>query len=129
MIFSLNIISSPSSQSSHSAYKFAKTLLEEGHSLYRVFFYHDGAYHGSKLTNPPQDELDIAEEWQELQKQYSVDIVVCIAAGLKRGILDTSEANRYTKEGDNLRSGFELSGLGQLVDAAAVSDRLVTFGG
>ncbi|MGH1487421.1 MAG: sulfurtransferase complex subunit TusD [Cellvibrionaceae bacterium] len=128
MIFSLTILSAPSSQASYSAYQFAKALLLEGHSLYRIFFYHDGSYHGSQLNCSPQDEIDLSLEWQQLQKQHSLDIVVCIAAGLKRGIIDSNEANRYDKPSANLIKEFELSGLGQLVDAAVISDRMMTFG-
>ncbi|WP_372833668.1 DsrE family protein, partial [Pontibacterium sp.] len=34
----------------------------------------------------------------------------------------------YGKSGSNLAEGFELSGLGQLADAIAHSDRVITFG-
>ena len=66
---------------------------------------------------------------QNLEKKYNVDLVVCIAAALKRGLLNEQEALRYEKPAFNLAKGFEISGLGQLVDAAVISDRLVTFGG
>ena len=128
MIFSLTILSAPSAEASYSAYRFANALLLGGHSLYRVFFYHDGSYHGSHLNCPVQDEIDLSSEWRQLQEQYSLDIVICIAAGLKRGIIDSSEAIRYEKPSANLIEGFELSGLGQLIDATVVSDRMMTFG-
>lgn len=128
MIFSLAIYASPSAQASDSAYRFAQSLLAQGHQLYRVFFYHDAAYQGSSLNTPPQDEPHITERWQRLSKQYDLDLVVCIAAGLRRGILDEKEAGRYEKPAHNLAEQFELSGLGQLVDAAVHSDRLITFG-
>ena len=129
MIFSLAIYSSSSSQSSDSAYRFAQALLSQGHQLYRIFFYHDGVYQGSQLNTPPQDETAITVRWQELIEQHKVDAVVCIAAGLKRGIIDAKEAERYEKNAYNLADHFELSGLGQLVDAAIQSDRLITFAG
>lgn len=129
MIFSLAIYSSPSSCSATNAYRFAKAALESGHQIYRVFFYHDGAYHGSTLNTPPQDEPSLTEQWQSLANDHSIDIVVCIAAGLRRGILNGQEASRYEKTSHNLPPTFELSGLGQLVDAAVSSDRLLTFGG
>jgi tRNA 2-thiouridine synthesizing protein D len=133
MIFSLLITSPPSSQASHSAYQFARALLSQKHtqkhSLYRVFFYHDGAYHGSSIQCVGQDEFDLSEAWEALQKEYSFDIVVCIAAGLKRGVINATEAARYDKQQHNLSDHIELSGLGQLADAAASSERLITFGG
>jgi tRNA 2-thiouridine synthesizing protein D len=42
-------------------------------------------------------------------------------------MLSASEARRLEKPGHNLAAGFELAGLGQLTDAAAHSDRLITF--
>lgn len=130
MIFSLAIYSAPhTTQASDSAYRFAETLLSEGHSLYRVFFYQDGVYNSSNLITPAQDETDLSSGWQQLSAKYQIDMVVCIAAALKRGILNQEEAERYEKPAHNLRDGFAISGLGQLVDAALMSDRLITFGG
>ena len=129
MKFSLAIYAAPyTSQTSATALKFAQTLLADGHILYRVFFYGDGVHNGSKLTTPPQDEINLFRDWQLLAEQHSLDLVVCIATALRRGILDQSEAKRYEKEADNLGRSFELSGLGQLVDACVNSDRVITFG-
>jgi tRNA 2-thiouridine synthesizing protein D len=128
MIFSLAIYSSASAQSQDSAYQFAHALLSQGHQLYRVFFYHDGAYQGSALPCPPRDEIDYTVRWQTLAEAHTVDLVICIAAGLRRGIMDQREAKRYDKTQYNLADGFTLSGLGQLVEAAVQSDRLITFG-
>lgn len=128
MIFSLLIHSAPSSQASLSAYQFVRALLEQGHRLYRVFFYHDGAYHGSAIHCVGQDEFDLSTAWSELQEKYQLDMVVCIAAGLKRGIIDSTEASRYEQKQHNLGEHIELSGLGQLADATVNSDRLITFG-
>lgn len=129
MIFSLLIHSPPSSQASLSAYQFASALLDQNHSLYRVFFYHDGAYHGSAITCVGQDEFDLSKAWDTLQQVHSFDLAVCIAAGLKRGIIDTREAARYEKNQHNLSQTMELSGLGQLADAMVRSERLISFGG
>ena len=129
MIFSLLIHSPPSSQASLSAYQFASALLAQKHSLYRVFFYHDGAYHGSAIQCVGQDEFDLSKAWLVLQQVHSFDLVVCIAAGLKRGIIDSKEAARYDKNRHNLSDSMELSGLGQLADASACSERLISFGG
>ncbi len=129
MILSLAIHSPPSSQASYSAYQFAKVALIQGHSIYRVFFYHNGVYHGSDLTCSGQDEFDLIDAWKQLQNEYQLDLVACIAAGLKRGIIDTTEAERYEKDHHNLGNHFELSGLGQLVDATVTSERLISFGG
>lgn len=129
MKFSLAIYAAPhSSQASASALNFAKALLENGHELYRVFFYGDGIHNASDLASPPQDEANIHQDWKLLADTHEIDLVVCIAAALRRGLLDAKEAERYNKASSNLKQPFELSGLGQLVDACANSDRVVTFG-
>ncbi|WP_346836472.1 sulfurtransferase complex subunit TusD [Microbulbifer sp. SAOS-129_SWC] len=130
MKFSLAVYGAPhSSQSAATALRFARALLAQGHELYRVFFYGDGVHNGSALSAPPQDEADIVSGWQALQREHQLDLVVCIAAAQRRGLLSASEAKRLEKPAANLAAGFALAGLGQLADAAACSDRLITFGG
>jgi tRNA 2-thiouridine synthesizing protein D len=130
MKFSIVVQSSPfSGQSPATALRFAKSLLKQGHELYRVFFYSDATLTASELISPPQDEVNLNKEWADLAKQHKLDVVVCIAAAVKRGVLDTNEAKRYEKSAANLDPAYELSGLGQLAEAIAVSDRVITFGG
>ncbi len=130
MKFSIVIQSSPfAKQSPTTAYRFAKSLLEQGHELYRVFFYSEATLVSNSLISPPQDEANLSEQWKSLAEEYQLDLVVCIAAAVKRGVIDQNEAKRYEKESANLSNGFELSGLGQLAEAIAISDRVVTFGG
>ncbi len=104
-------------QASDSAYLFAKAAIEAGHEVWRVFFYHDGVNNASRLTEPPQDDRNIVNRWSKLAEEHKVDLVVCVAAALRRGIRE-----------ENLATGFRISGLGQLVEAGTKSDRLVTFG-
>lgn len=115
-------------QASDSAYSFAKAALEKGHEIYRVFFYHDGVNNGTNFTTPPQDDRNIANRWSELAQQHNLDLVVCVAAAQRRGIVDADEQKRHDKSGNNLAAGFRISGLGQLVEAGIQCDRLVTFG-
>ncbi|MBI5938172.1 MAG: sulfurtransferase complex subunit TusD [Betaproteobacteria bacterium] len=104
-------------QATDSAYQFAKAAIEKGHAVPRVFFYHDGVYNSTRLTEPPQDDRNIVARWSKLAEEHKVDLVVCVAAGLRRGIKD-----------EVLAPGFRISGLGQLVEAGIQCDRLVTFG-
>jgi tRNA 2-thiouridine synthesizing protein D len=115
-------------QASDSAYQFTKTALEMGHEIYRVFFYNDGVNNGTRLTVPPQDDRNLQKNWTELAEAHDLDMVVCIAAAQRRGVLDVNEAKRQGKDADNIAPGFHISGLGQLVDAGICSDRLVVFG-
>ena len=128
MIFSLAVYGAPyTHQAADSAYQFAQAAILGGHSVYRVFFYHDGVYNASALTVPPQDEPNIPERWAQLAQTHSMDLVVCIAAAMRRGMLNEEEADRHGKSNHNLLGTFTLSGLGQLVDAGVNSDRLTTF--
>ena len=130
MKFSIVVQSSPfSGQSPATALRFAKSLLEQGHELFRVFFYSEATLTASELISPPQDEVNLNKELADLAKQHKLDVVVCIAAAVKRGVLDTNEAKRYEKSAANIAPAYELSGLGQLAEAIAVSDRVITFGG
>lgn len=129
MKFSLLILGAPySSQSIHTALRFSMAAIESGHHIYRVFFYHDGVGCANQLITPAQDESNIPEQWQLLSHQHQVDLVVCVASALKRGILDETEAERYEKNVNNLAAEFDISGLGQLIDASLHSDRVITFG-
>ena len=115
-------------QSSDSAYQFTKAALEKGHQIFRVFFYNDGVNNGTRLTVPPQDDRNITDLWSNLAQEYNLDLVVCIAAAQRRGILDENEAKRHGKDANNIAPGFRISGLGQLIEAGIQSDRLVVFG-
>ena len=129
MIFSVHVVTSPySHQSAFTALRFCQAALEAGHQIKRVFFSGDGVLVGTGLANPPQDELDLYLAWQTLAREQQVELVVCISACLRRGIINATEAERYEKEGHNLNDEFILSGLGQLVEAGLESDRLITFG-
>ena len=115
-------------QASDSAYQFVRAALAGGHEVFRVFFYHDGVNNGTRLTVPPQDDRNVVDRWSELAENHSLDLVLCVAAAQRRGLLDADEAKRHNKDADNIAPGFRISGLGQLIEAAIQSDRLVTFG-
>lgn len=129
MKFSLLVLGAPySNQSVSTALRYAHAVIEQGHELYRVFFYHDAVNTANELITPPQDEPNLPQQWQQLAQQHQVDLVVCIASALKRGTINASEAQRYDKRSDNLLADFDISGLGQWIEAMAVSDRVVSFG-
>jgi tRNA 2-thiouridine synthesizing protein D len=115
-------------QASDTAYQFAKAVLAKGHEIYRIFFYHDGVNNATRLTTPPQDDRNIVNRWSKLAEEHKLDLVVCVAAAQRRGIVDEGEAKRNGKDATNLAAGFRISGLGQLVEAGIQADRLVTFG-
>ena len=115
-------------QSADSAIQFTKAALEKGHEIFRVFFYHDGVNNGTRFAVPPQDDRNITDQWTKLAEEYKLDLVVCIAAAQRRGLVDDGEAERNGKDATNIAPKFRISGLGQLIEAAIQSDRLVVFG-
>ena len=115
-------------QASDTAYNFTKAALEAGHEIFRVFFYHDGVNNATNMTIPPQDDRNVINLWSELAEKHELDLVVCIAAAQRRGILDADEAKRQGKDAHNLAAGFRISGLGQLIEAGIEADRHLTFG-
>jgi len=115
-------------QASDTAYHFAKAALEKGHEIFRVFFYHDGVNNGTRLTTPPQDDRNVVKRWSDLAAKHDLDLVICVAAAQRRGIVDDGEAQRNGKDATNIAPGFRISGLGQLIEGGIQSDRLVVFG-
>ncbi|WP_066016989.1 sulfurtransferase complex subunit TusD [Endozoicomonas atrinae] len=129
MKFALAVYGAPAnSQATQSALHFARALVAQGHEIVRLFFYQDGVNTATAIAQPPQDESNLSEEWQQFVQAHNLDAVVCIAAALRRGVVGQAEAERYKLPGNNLRKGYELSGLGQLLDGALMADRLITFG-
>ena len=104
-------------QASDSAYQFAKAAIAKGHEVLRVFFYYDGVNNANKLSEPQSDDRNLVKLWGEMAKTHKVDLVVCVAAALRRGIKD-----------ELLAEGFHISGLGQLTEIGIAADRLLVFG-
>jgi tRNA 2-thiouridine synthesizing protein D len=104
-------------QASDSAYQFCKAALAKGHQIHRVFFYHDGVDNATRLTEPPNDDRNVVNRWSKLAQEHTLDLVVCVAAALRRGIKD-----------EILAPGFRISGLGQLIESGIQADRMVVFG-
>lgn len=115
-------------QSADSAIQFIRAALAKGHEIFRVFFYHDGVNNGTRLSVPPADDRQLQKEWGELAKEHDLDMVICIAAAQRRGLMDADEAKRQGLDADNIIDGFRISGLGQLVEGGIQSDRTIVFG-
>lgn len=104
-------------QASDTAYRFTVAALAKGHEIYRVFFYNDGVYNANKLSEPQTDDRNLVALWSKLSADNKLDLVVCIAAALRRGMKE-----------EILAEGFRISGLGQLVEAGIQADRIIVFG-
>ncbi|MCL5042792.1 MAG: sulfurtransferase complex subunit TusD [Gammaproteobacteria bacterium] len=128
MKFAIALLAGAQDPAARSALEFARAVVASGHGISRLFFYRDAVHLASSLSVQPQDETDLAAEWRDFIRQHELDAVVCIAAALRRGVLDGAEARRWEREGSNTDEPWVLSGLGQWVDAMQRADRAVTFG-
>ena len=129
MKFAIALFSAAHAPSSRRALQFAQAALAGGHEIVRLFFYQDGVYSAANSVVTPQDEQDIAQQWRAFVSEHQLDGVVCIAAALRRGVLNNEEASRYQRSAVNIDAPWALSGLGQLHDAIQDADRLICFGG
>lgn len=129
MKFSIVVYAAPySSQAAASALKFAKTVLDQGHELYRLFFFGDGVHNANSLSIVAQDDRNLQQQWHELIKKHDLDSVICVSSAIKRGIIDKRESQRYELNAVSAYDSSEIAGLGQLIDATLHSDRVVNFG-
>lgn len=129
MKFAIALFAPPHAPSSRRALRFAEAVLAGGHEINRLFFYQDGVHNAADGIVTPQDEPDLPAQWRAFVERHELDAVVCIAAALRRGVLDAQEAQRYGRTAIAVTPPWELSGLGQLHEAAQQADRLVCFGG
>ena len=95
------------------ALKFAQAALDTGHRIGRIFFYKDAVTVGDRFAS---DEAGTREGWVQLAAQHGFELAICVAAAARRGIVEETVAPAFT-----------IVGLGQLVEAAESSDRLVSF--
>lgn len=129
MKFTVVVHSAPySTQAAASAFRFTKALLEQGHEVYRLFFFGDGVHNASRLTVVGQDDTNWQQQWESLIELQNLDSVVCVSSAIKRGVIDETESERYELDAVSLADSSEISGLGQLIDATINSDRVVNFG-
>lgn len=116
-----------SSQASYSALQFCQAALQAGHVISQVFFYQDGVFNGSGLTIPLADEFDTVSQWQQLAEQHKIDLIVCVSAAERRGVINQQQALENGLNSGNLHTSFKVAGLGELHAASLESDRTVSF--
>lgn len=129
MKFAIALFSPPHSPASRRALRFTEAALQNGHEIVRIFFYQEGVHSASGNIAAPQDELNLSDAWRALVTEYALDATVCIAAALRRGVLNEQESQRYGRGCANLEAPWALAGLGQLHDGIQQADRLICFGG
>ena len=122
MIFTIAVLGGPSNtQANLHAFKFAQSAVKTGHHINRVFFFHEGVSIALNQRELNQDEFDYNKAWSELSTEYQVELNVCVSSGGRRGVIKNETSS------STLAEGFELVGLGQLVDAISSSDKYIEF--
>lgn len=125
--FAIVVRGSPiAGQSAWAALRFCEATLAQGHTIVRIFFYGDGVECANTNRVLPQDESDLIQRWQKLHEAAGITSVVCVSSALKRGILDAREAMRSNKLA-TLAPFMEIGGLGQLVEATTLAQKVVCF--
>ena len=126
--FSLMLTQSPTVNANHFlALDFATSLLQQGHSLKRVFFYQDAVYVGLNGQTPIQGQQSLMQQWLQLSKQYEFPLQLCIANAIRRGLANAQEQERYQLPTTTVALGFDLVGLGELAEACQENDRVIQF--
>jgi len=123
----LIVNSDVNSQGAYSAYVFAKELLKQQYKISQVFFYQDGISNTNALVCPASDEINLVALWQSLNIDFDVELICCVAASLRRGVVDAALQQEQQLASFNLAQGFRLGGLGEFVAASATSDKLIQF--
>ena len=127
MKYTLAIHGAPyASQAAQHGIAFAEALLRQKHTIERIFFFHEGVLQALSTPVAPHGEEDLLQKWQALSAQ-GVELAVCIASGIKRGVLSEEERARYEKTSNSLAEPFTLVGLGQLISAINEADRYIEF--
>lgn len=116
MQYVLAVKSGLNEQGASLAYQMAEALLAAGHQICQVFFFQNGVHQGNGLVDPASDEVNLVAQWQQLAKQHSLALHLCISAAQRRGVV-----------AQNLADGFVLAGLGEFSQALLKADRLLTF--
>ena len=117
-----------SGEAAKSALRFAEALLKMGHHIERLFFYGDGVMNASNLTVMPQDETNLPAAWNALIEANDLSSVVCVSSAIRRGIVDSAEAQRHELPASSCYTSSEIGGLGQLIEALSNCDRTLSFG-
>lgn len=112
----------------HSALKFTAAAVARGCAIVRVFFYHQGVMTGLAGAQPPGGEFDLRSAWRELATAHDLDLVLCVGAAQRRGVLDLALAAESDRA-PTLSDGFRIAGLGAWFDAVLEADRVIRFDG
>ncbi len=128
MNYSILITSSPQFIERHlTAIDVARELLAHGHSLTTIFFWQDAAEIALISRQAPRNEIDIQARWLSLGREYNLELAICIASGLRRGVMNKSEAERHELLSETIKEPFSVQGLGSLIEQRSTVDKRLEF--
>lgn len=129
MKYAIQVNASPyASSAGLTAYRFIRAALQADHQVLQVFFYQEGIAQALRYASPPDDEINFTAQWSALARDHGIDLLVCISAAQRRGLLCSDEAKRQGANDDDLADGFRIGGLGQWLEATLKADRCLVFG-
>ena len=117
MSITLLITRGPASRASLRSVELAQALVEAGEPIARVFFQGDGVLLCSRDVNDASDPHGASRLWQALIHDHALPATACSG----------SASRRQLPAADDLATGIELAGLGQLAGAMMDAPRLVSF--
>jgi tRNA 2-thiouridine synthesizing protein D len=127
--FAIQINSAPwTNQSGETAYQFINAALSMGHQIERVFFYYDGTYNALRWEREEPAPCG-ASRWSKLAASHGIDLVVCISAAQRRGVVSDQAVITEQTQNTTNSEGFRIGGLGLWIDACLKADRVLVFGG
>lgn len=128
MRFSILVTASPQRPGAVTALRTVQALCRSDHQLYRVFLYGDAVQLADRFAAYGSRSDSAQQQWQAWVVDAKQPVRVCVGAALRRGVADEAEARRAGLDDANLAPGFQLTGLGDWVDALSHSERVVHFG-
>ena len=115
MIYTL-IIYSNHLTNGRNALEVAQDLLAQNHTINYIYFLFDGAYVANKFIDMPTDEYDLSKAWRQFAAVNNIDLSVCSASGLRRGISQESIAEH-----------FRFGSIGEFVTHCTAADKVLSL--
>lgn len=124
----LLLTQAPLANNSHYlALDYARAALAQGHVIKNVFFYQEASYVALNGQTPIQGQTPLANEWLTLAQTHQIELQVCIANAIRRGLVDSNEQQRYQLPAVTLAEGFQLVGLGEMATSYQEVDHVLQF--
>src|SRR5579862_1894779 len=113
MIYTL-IVSSNHLTTGRQALQLAQDILAQHDQINRIYFLFDGAYVANKYIDMPTDEFNLTKAWADFAANHDLQLAVCSASGLRRGISQETVA-----------MGFCLGSIGELLESCNAADQVL----